>query len=506
MKKKLNMLAFFTITFIVTNAQSWLLNGNASINANNNFVGTTDSKPLAFRTNGSERMRITKTGLIGIGTTDPNARFNIRVGSNVSLTTTDSFLLGALASSNLAFDNNEIQARNNNSGSTLFLNYWGGALWMGNHSGSTTPAIYASSDGRVGIGSTGLTTGYVLTVNATSALSGISVTNPSDNYSINCSKSGSGRNAYFANTSSGTSDATIYGSNSGYGEGVYGAGSNAAGVLGYSSSSIGVYGKSGSYYGIYALGGGGAYSAYINGDIYATGSYVGSDKTLKQNIHDFSKAMDIIDQLNPKLYQYRQDGNYKFMNLPQNEHYGLIAQDVEKILPGLVRETKFETKLANPNADPKSSETIDFKALNYTEFIPIIIKGMQEQQQTIKLLEDQNNELQQQIKDLKEMVIANRINSSATDQNVDKNNGYLLQNSPNPFTQNTVIHSYVPASVKQAQLAIYNLNGKLIKSFTLHNGMNDTVINAGSLPSANYLYSLLADDKKVDTKSMVITK
>jgi len=498
MKKKLYSLLFFSIAVIAAHAQNWLLNGNAGISAANNFLGTTDTKPVVFKTNGAERMRIDKTGNIGIGTTNPGARFNIQVGSNVSLTGTDSFLLGSLNSFNLAFDNNEIQARINGKGNTLFLNYWGGPVWIGNHNSSFVPAVYAAKDGKVGIGSSNVTSGYALTVNATSTLNGINVTDPADNYSIYCSKSGSGRNAYFANTSPGTSDATIYGSNNGYGEGVYGSGNNAAGVFGYSTSSIGVYGKSGSYYGIYALGGGGAYSAYINGDIYATGSYVGSDKTLKQDIHDFSDAMTIINRLQPKQYQYRQDGNFKLMSFPQGEHYGLIAQDVEKILPGLVKETKFETKLANPDADPRSSETINFKALNYTELIPVIIKGMQEQQQTIE-------ELRQQVNDLKQVLLA-ATNVSDAKSNTEINGAYLLQNSPNPVNGSSTIRCYVPASVKQAQLLVYNMNGRLIRSFPLSNGMYDVAITVGSLSSGQYTYTLLADGKKVDTKTLAITK
>lgn len=503
MKKKLYTISFFCIAFTFAHAQSWLLKGNAGINQSTNFLGTKDAKPLIIKTNGIERMRISNSGKIGIGTTSPDARFNINVSSHVSLTNTDSFLLGSLESANIAFDNNEIQARYNNSGSTLYLNYWGGAIWLGNHNGNSTPAIYAATDGRVGVGSSNLTGGYALTVNASSALSGINVTDPFNNYSIYCTKSGSGRNAYFANTSAGTSDATIFGSNSGYGEGVYGAGNNAAGVFGYSSSSIGVYGKSGSYYGIYALGGGGAYSAYINGDIYATGSYVGSDQTLKQNIHDFSSAMNIIAQLHPKLYKYRQDGNYKLMNFPQGEHYGLIAQDVEKVLPGLIKETKFETKLADPNADIKNSETIDFKAVNYTELIPVIIKGMQEQQQTIQNLENKNDQLQQQLNELKQMIIANSNSSGVKSNSVE---AYVLQNAPNPFNQSTTIHCYIPTLVKQSQLAVYNAAGNLIKTFSLSSGMNDVVISAGTLSSGQYSYSLLIDGRKADTKSMVITK
>jgi hypothetical protein len=52
--------------------------------------------------------------------------------------------------------------------------------------------------------------------------------------------------------------------------------------------------------------------------------------------------------------------------------------------------------------DKKNGETIDFKALNYTELIPVIIKGMQEQQQQIQEQQQVNEQLQVQITELKE--------------------------------------------------------------------------------------------------------
>ena len=68
-----------------------------------------------------------------------------------------------------------------------------------------------------------------------------------------------------------------------------------------------------------------------------------------------------------------------------------------------------------------------------------------------------------------------------------------------------MIKCYVPASVKQAQLAIYNMKGQVIKTYKLSPGMNNVSITGGSLASGQYTYSLLADGKKVDSKNMVMT-
>lgn len=50
-------------------ATSWNTNGN-SIN-NSAFLGTTNNKPLALKTNNTERMRILSNGNVGIGTSNP---------------------------------------------------------------------------------------------------------------------------------------------------------------------------------------------------------------------------------------------------------------------------------------------------------------------------------------------------------------------------------------------------------------------------------------------------
>lgn len=58
-----------TATWQDPNASAWGLNGNAI--AATNFIGSTNAQPLVFRTNNVERMRITPTGQVGIGTIAP---------------------------------------------------------------------------------------------------------------------------------------------------------------------------------------------------------------------------------------------------------------------------------------------------------------------------------------------------------------------------------------------------------------------------------------------------
>jgi hypothetical protein len=66
---------------IATAANSgWDLVGNNGTNPATNFIGTTDNQPLTIRTNNTEKVRVTATGNVGIGTTIPAASLHVDTG------------------------------------------------------------------------------------------------------------------------------------------------------------------------------------------------------------------------------------------------------------------------------------------------------------------------------------------------------------------------------------------------------------------------------------------
>ncbi|GBD07662.1 hypothetical protein HRbin21_01493 [bacterium HR21] len=70
-------------------AHAWLLTGNGGTDPATNFLGTTDGQPLVIRTNNVERVRVTATGQVGIGTATPGALLHVagdvRVDGNTTL-------------------------------------------------------------------------------------------------------------------------------------------------------------------------------------------------------------------------------------------------------------------------------------------------------------------------------------------------------------------------------------------------------------------------------------
>jgi hypothetical protein len=55
----------------------WSLSGNAGTTAGTNFLGTTDAQDLVFKTGGTEQVRTTTGGFVGIGTAAPNAQLSL---------------------------------------------------------------------------------------------------------------------------------------------------------------------------------------------------------------------------------------------------------------------------------------------------------------------------------------------------------------------------------------------------------------------------------------------
>lgn len=111
----------------------------------------------------------------------------------------------------------------------------------------------------------------------------------------------------------------------------------------------------------------------IRGYIRGTdGQYiVGSDARLKKEIQPISEREGLrsIMKLNPVKYHMRSDDH------PQKYSYGFLSQEVETVFPDFVEEYKGNKMLA------------------YNNFIPVLTKGMQEQQQQIEALKNENAEL-----------------------------------------------------------------------------------------------------------------
>lgn len=82
----------------------------------------------------------------------------------------------------------------------------------------------------------------------------------------------------------------------------------------------------------------------------------------------------------------------------------------------------------------------------------------------------------------------------------------LMQNTPNPFTNNAEIKYYIPVGIKEASIIITNLNGiEKVKYKITGTGTGSITVTSRGLDAGIYLYSLIADGNIVDTKKMLIS-
>jgi hypothetical protein len=106
---------------------------------------------------------------------------------------------------------------------------------------------------------------------------------------------------------------------------------------------------------------------YVYADVVAF-STVFSDRRLKNNITNITSGLDIIKKLRPVSYSWDEKLNRG------GTDYGLIAQEVEEVLPNIIKETK---TLFDDNI---------YKTISYEKLIPFLIKSIQELTEEINKL------------------------------------------------------------------------------------------------------------------------
>ena len=137
---------------------AWSLNGNVGIDSTSNFVGTKDAKGFALKTNNITRIKITSTGLVGIGTTNPTKK----------LVVTDEVLIDQLT----VGKGGGSQPTNTALGTSALRNNTSG--YNNSGIGSSSLANNTSGNGNCALGSMSLTdntTGSFNSAFATQALS-----------------------------------------------------------------------------------------------------------------------------------------------------------------------------------------------------------------------------------------------------------------------------------------------------------------------------------------------
>ena len=164
----------------------------------------------------------------------------------------------------------------------------------------------------------------------------------------------------------------------------------------------GVYGRAiqgtGTNYGVYGWAYGPNstnYAGYFAGNVTVTGIFSNpSDERFKENLQPFKNALSKIKLIDVHTFNFIQMTEEKQMVLPEGEQIGLIAQELEEILPQLVTdEVHAYDKNEGIEGVEKDMEKIEYKGINYIGLIPVLIEAIKEQQTQI---EYQNKKIERQ--------------------------------------------------------------------------------------------------------------
>ncbi|MBE0673463.1 MAG: tail fiber domain-containing protein [Bacteroidales bacterium] len=141
------------------------------------------------------------------------------------------------------------------------------------------------------------------------------------------------------------------------------------------------------------IGGGtpGTHKLYVTGTAYSTGGWTGSDIKWKKNITPLTEVLPEVLMLQGVTYDWRTD-EYPNSGFDNATQVGLIAQDVERVFPLLVR-----------------TDTDGSKAVAYDKLSAILVEAVKEQQKEIETYRNEVSELKGEVETMKAEMEALRL-------------------------------------------------------------------------------------------------
>ncbi|MBS1624630.1 MAG: tail fiber domain-containing protein [Bacteroidetes bacterium] len=125
--------------------------------------------------------------------------------------------------------------------------------------------------------------------------------------------------------------------------------------------------------------------------VWATnGTIQTSDERFKTNIQPLAPGLSAVMQLKPISYTWKDEK----LRLGTGINYGFSAQEVSNTIPDLVIHS---ATTVDKETGKMTSEYADSYGVKYSEFTPVMVKAIQEQQAIIEKLQKQVDELQQKI-------------------------------------------------------------------------------------------------------------
>ncbi|MFZ1528076.1 MAG: tail fiber domain-containing protein [Ferruginibacter sp.] len=248
-------------------------------------------------------------------------------------------------------------------------------LWLNNMANTTTPAFVGmAADNQVGF--YGNIAGWGMVMNTTNGNIGIGTTNPINKLAV------AGNGEFTGNIGIGTNTPArplsfppalgekilLYpGSNGEVGIGVYGNELRLHADNPNAKISFGTQDNAGNFQENAKAERNGVYAFSIFGSLWVNGTTYASDERFKKNISPIENALQKLLQIKGVEYEMK-TGEFAKNNFQKGRQIGLLAQNVEKVIPEAVNEKD------------------GYKGVDYAKLVPLLIESIKEQQKQIEEL------------------------------------------------------------------------------------------------------------------------
>lgn len=153
-----------------------------------------------------------------------------------------------------------------------------------------------------------------------------------------------------------------------------------------------------------------------------------------------------------------------------------------------------------PEANITVTDQEGYLLMEYNQIIPIAVASIQAQQKIIDSLKTEMANLKEQVSSNNSLGLGNNNSTTLYTRNV------LNQNSPNPFNESTEVKfSIDEQNFRNASIVIFDMNGLLIKKYDIQkSGEGSVKINGSELKAGMYIYTLIVNQREVDSKRMIL--
>ena len=233
---------------------------------------------------------------------------------------------------------------------------------------------------------------------------------------------------------------------------------------------------------------------------------------MKKGIKDFKDGLDVIRKIHTVTYKYNGIGD-----LPNDStNIGIIAQEVQQVAPYcigksriLIKDSDKQTFVNNITGSAiKDSTGQDHYVAEVLSFNPnglffAMLNSIKELDSTVTAIK----------KELGSQRLMNNGGQGSNENTLQvelANNRevILYQNEPNPFDGSTVIRYFIPENITgEANITFSDIYGKEIKKLEIsQKGFGKIEANTENLAAGIYSYSIVVNDRIIDTKKMMRNK